>query len=190
MLSLLLKTAANELLMFALAFAILAAMWIFFIVIPWMKKKLWRGTMQKIHDEFKKILMESLPRLLAISEMESRTQPSSGKWSKKEILGHLIDSASNNHQRFVRAQLSNEVRLSDYEQEIWVKAQGYQAETWESLVQLWGAYNAHLLHLVSLIPEEKLRNRCFIGEKESVTLEFLIQDYIKHLRHHLAQILA
>lgn len=146
--------------------------------------------MQKTRDEFKKILAESLPRLLTISENESSAQPASGKWSKKEILGHLIDSASNNHQRFVRAQLSNEVRLPDYEQETWVKVQGYQTETWESLVQLWGSYNTHLLHLLSIVPEEKLHNRCFIGEKEPVTLEFLIRDYIRHLKHHLAQILG
>lgn len=176
--------------MFALAFAILAGMWVLFVLIPWIRKKPWKGkrAMQKTLNEFKQILVESVPQLLAISEHESSAQPVSGKWSKKEILGHLIDSANHNHQRFVKAQLSNDVRLPDYEQELWVKTQAYQAEPWDTLVQLWSAYNAHLLHLVSLIPEEKLHNRCFIGEGEPVTLEFLITDYVKHLKHHREQI--
>jgi hypothetical protein len=120
--------------------------------------------------------------------MESSARPEADTWSKKEILGHLLDSASNNHQRFVRAQLSSEIKLPGYEQDVWVKTQGYQTESWEDLVHLWKLYNLHLLHVVGSIPADRLNSVCFIGENEPATLEFLICDYVRHLKHHLEQI--
>ncbi|MDE3059166.1 MAG: DinB family protein, partial [Bacteroidota bacterium] len=122
-------------------------------------------------------------------ESESSVKPAPDKWSKKEILGHLIDSASNNHQRFVRAQLSAEITLPAYEQDAWVKTQAYCNESWESLVQLWKSYNRHLLHVIVSIPENMLENYCFIGDSEPVTLKSLIEDYVRHVKHHLEQIM-
>jgi hypothetical protein len=138
---------------------------------------------------FRAIALHALPALAAIDETESSSKPAQNKWSEKEILGHLIDSASNNHQRFVRAQLSADLKLPAYEQDAWVKTQDYQNEAWEDLVQPWKSYNAHLLHLVSAIPDTALHNYCFIGSSEPVTLEFLIEDYLRHVKHHLEQIL-
>src|SRR5437762_2721167 len=131
-------------------------------------------------EEFKKIVETVPAQLLSISDNESGLRPS-GKWSKKEILGHLIDSASNNHQRFVRAQLSDEISLPGYEQDSWVDVQSYNSEEWEKLIQLWKSYNLHLVHLMSQVPEEKLKNRCIIGGAEPVSLEFLMTDYVSHL---------
>jgi DinB superfamily len=145
--------------------------------------------MQKTVDEFKILLDQSSKKLAAISESDSGKKSALEKWSKKEILGHLIDSAANNHQRFVRAQSTAELRIPGYEQQVWVTAQRYQNEPWADLVQLWKSYNLHLLHIISAIPERSLGNYCFIGDDKPVTLEFVIQDYVRHLKHHLEQIL-
>ncbi len=126
----------------------------------------------------------------AISEAESVRRPAADKWSRKEILGHLVDSASNNHQRFVRAQLEEELHFPPYEQEGWVTVQRYLEEPWETIVQLWQAYNRHLLHVMAAVPESRYRHRCHSGDREPATLRDHMVDYVRHLDHHLAQILA
>jgi hypothetical protein len=139
--------------------------------------------------QLQQIIEQMENRLLAFSETETRTRPSATKWSKKEVLGHLIDSAANNHQRFVRAQLQRELTFPGYAQEDWNRVQQYQSERWGSLVRLWASYNLHLAHVMSVIPEGDGRNLCTIGGSEPVTLEFLVNDYVRHLEHHLSQIL-
>ena len=138
---------------------------------------------------FEQVLADALQRLTQISETQSEERAAPGKWSRKEILGHLIDSASNNHQRFVRTQLASEVSFPGYAQTQWVETQGYQSESWENLIQLWAGFNRHMLHLISHIPEERAYNHCVVGAGPPVTLRFLVEDYIRHLEHHLAQIL-
>jgi hypothetical protein len=144
--------------------------------------------MQETVEEMRSTIEAAARQLLAITEPGSETRPAPDKWSKKEVLGHLIDSAANNHQRFVRAQLSDELSFPGYEQEGWVATQRYQGESWEQLVRLWQSYNLHLLHLMRGVPAGKLQNRCRIGQGEPVTLEFLMTDYLRHLKHHLGQI--
>ena len=102
----------------------------------------------------------------------------------------MIDSAANNHQRFVRAQLGQELAFPGYEQERWVAVQRYQDESWEALVALWQHYNQHLLHVMECVPGDQLSRRCVIGDNDPVTLEFLMKDYVVHLKHHLEQILG
>lgn len=140
--------------------------------------------------KFEKTLNNAEQRLLKLPDSDVRKKPAEGKWSAKEILGHLIDSASNNHQRFVRAQLSSEITFPGYKQTAWVHAQDYQSEPWESLVLFWGSYNRHLMHVIAAIPSERLKGLCFVGTDEPVTLEFLVRDYIRHVNHHLEQIFA
>ena len=135
------------------------------------------------------IVDETEQRLGALSEAESQARPASDKWSRKEILGHLIDSASNNHQRFVRAQFQPQLVFPGYAQEDWNRAQQYQSEAWENLVRLWASYNRHLAHVIAAIPESAGQNSCEIGAGKPVTLEFLVADYVAHLEHHLGQIL-
>jgi hypothetical protein len=146
--------------------------------------------MQSTLDDFKSTLDHAGPQLSQITDSESQRVPSPGKWSRKQVLGHLIDSAANNHQRFVRAQLSQELVFPGYEQEKWVAVQHYQDEGWHTLVALWHQYNRHLLHLMTRVPGDQLSRRCIIGGKEPVTLEFLMKDYVDHLKHHLQQILG
>ena len=109
-------------------------------------------------------------------------------WSVKEIVGHLIDSAANNHQRFVRAQHVPRFEFPGYEQNLWMRSQDYQSCSWRELVDFWVLYNRHLAHVVRRVPAAALDIPCRIGEDESVTLGFLIEDYVRHLRHPLSQI--
>lgn len=127
--------------------------------------------------------------LRAISEAAAAVPRAAGKWSRKEILGHLIDSASNNHQRFVRAEGGATVRLPGYAQDRWVASQGYRESPWSDLIDLWSSYNRHLAHVLERIPES-LRDLPYeIGGGAAVPLSFVALDYIGHLQHHLSQIL-
>jgi len=182
----------NAFTLLLLLVALFVSVWVLSVIAKLISDKVWKGRarMQNALKELESLLSMAIPRLLALSEVESSSVPAPGKWSKKEILGHLIDSASNNHQRFVRAQLSSEIRLPEYQQEDWVRSQSYQTESWEDLVQLWRSFNLHLLHVGTLIPGERLRSMCFIGTHEPVTLEFLFIDYVRHVKHHLQQILG
>lgn len=142
---------------------------------------------QQFLDDFRNTIAAAEQKLLALSEAQSETPREPGKWSPKEIIGHLIDSASNNHQRFVRGQLENSLFLLGYEQEKWVRVQNYKSEEWKFLVGLWKSYNTHLLHVIAGIPAEGLQYEHALQGKE-VTLEFIAKDYLEHLKHHLNQI--
>lgn len=184
--------AGNASALLLLLAALLVSVWLLSVLSKWITEKVWKGKarMQNSLKEFESLLSMALPLLHSISESESSTRPAPDKWSKKEILGHLVDSASNNHQRFVRAQLSSEIRLPEYEQDHWVRAQSYQTESWEDILELWKSFNLHLLHVAARIPVDKTNSLCFIGESEPVTLEFLFSGYVHHLKHHLQQILT
>ncbi|MFH0990890.1 MAG: DinB family protein [bacterium] len=151
----------------------------------------WKGQsiMRDIIDELSATVRQTVPQLQKLTERDAGEHRVPGKWSKKEILGHLIDSASNNHQRFVRIQLSSELRMPDYDQEVWVATQNYQSERWEQLVQFWHHYNLHLIHVLHQIPDKKLGSVCFVGQNEPITFDILLKEYVEHLNHHLDQIL-
>jgi len=150
-------------------------------------------------DDFKQTIEAAPPRLLLISEGQSEQARAGDHWSSKQIIGHLIDSAANNHARFVMAQLKDDLLFAGYEQDGWVRVQQYQNVPWPQLVELWRAYNLHLLHVMSCVPQEKLMNQCTrhslhkiafetVSESDPVTLEYLMKDYVVHLKHHLSQI--
>jgi hypothetical protein len=145
--------------------------------------------MKQLADELHSEIAASYPRLRALSETQVSGPRAEGKWSRKEILGHLIDSAANNHQRFVRAQMVDAFEWPGYEQNEWVRAHGYRDQTWTELLGLWLALNSHVARVIELVPDSKANTRCIIGGGGAVTLEWLIQDYVRHLRHHLTQIL-
>lgn len=155
-------------------------------------------TYQDFLRDFEETIRSATARLQEISADES-SQSSDGEWSSKQILGHLIDSAANNQQRFVRGQFADHLEFPGYEQEQWVSAQKYNDESWPDLIELWRAYNMHLLHVVSVIPEPVLTQQrdkhsldqiAFntVEHRAPTTLEYLIRDYIDHLKHHLDQI--
>lgn len=127
------------------------------------------------------------PLLSSINEKDFSYKASAEKWSKKEILGHLIDSAANNHQRFVRLQFEHEPVIS-YNQNNWARFSYHQTTPTDSLIKFWTGYNKHLLHIISEIPEKYYPNICVMSTGDRVSLEFLITDYVKHQEHHLKQI--
>jgi hypothetical protein len=127
------------------------------------------------------------PLLRQLDETQYSFKVSELKWSKKEILGHLIDSAANNHQRFIRTQFEEEPFIK-YDQNNWNHFNFYQHASGESLISLWQSYNLHLAHLIKHIPEKNLALLCRVSEDKSLSLEFLINDYVVHQEHHLKQI--
>lgn len=135
-----------------------------------------------------KDLVEKIPSdLKNISEEEFSMRSDPSKWSKKQLLGHLIDSVANNHQRFIRTQYENTPSLS-YEQNKWNELNHYQELESKQLIQLWTSYNQHLVEIIKRIPEENLKRECYISIEKKVNLGFLIDDYVLHLEHHLHQI--
>jgi hypothetical protein len=140
-------------------------------------------------DRLAAILDEAPGRLAAISAEDAARRSLPGRWSPQEILGHLIDSASNNHQRFVRAQIFPSLADPGYDQENWVAVQSYAAEPWPDLVQLWLLFNRHLLHLMLTVGDDALSNPISIRGAAPVPLSHVMIDYVRHLEHHLKQIL-
>jgi hypothetical protein len=145
--------------------------------------------MRQTAVQLKAIVDQTESRLFKMTEPEGSMPSRASRWSKKEVLGHLIDSASNNHQRFVRAQIEGALTFPGYAQDGWNRAQQYQSESWANLVALWTSYNRHLAHVMAAIPGEAALNLCVIGKGDPITLEFLVTDYLTHLEHHLQQIL-
>jgi len=149
-------------------------------------------TSRGLADLVEDVLRRELPVLRAIPDGPETSRPNrpSGKgWSRREELGHLIDSALNNHQRIVRAALEPSYAGPGYEPDGWVAAHRYAGQPWPALVDLWQAHNAILVPLVRGIPDGKLSTPCVVGDDPPITLGFLVDDYVLHMRHHLDQIL-
>ena len=138
--------------------------------------------------------------LFEITDEQASRKPAPGKWSKKEVLGHLIDSATNNHKRFVLAQYTDDLNFDGYEQDKWVEAQKYNEADWELLVNIFMTMNSHIVHIMKNTPLEVLTRKRknhnlhkiawkTVPENEGTTLEYFYQDYIGHMKHHLNQIL-
>ena len=126
--------------------------------------------------------------LRRVSAEESRTPILPGGWSRKQLLGHLINSASNNHQRFVRASLQDSLEFPGYDQNGWAQVQAAEEADWSLLVTLWASYNRYLAHVIARLPPAKMEVPIRIGQDEPVTLKFVAEDYLRHMVHHLGQI--
>jgi hypothetical protein len=132
----------------------------------------------------------ALPNLGAIGEERAAEPITPGKWSRKQVIGHLIDSALNNEQRFVRGQLGPALTFPGYAQDEWVKVQAHQERSWADLLTLWTVLNRHLIHVLEHFDARTLETPCTIGSGAPVTLRYIAEDYVRHLRHHLAQVLT
>jgi len=160
-----------------------------------------QGSYQQFLEEFRDTIVSATARLRDIPEAQSGEKNSPDDWSAKETIGHLIDSAANNHQRFVRAQFTDDLVFPGYVQDQWVSSQNYRNESWAEVIQLWSSYNLHLVHVASAIREDVLTKPRtphtldqiafnLVDKNDPATLEYLIRDYLDHLRHHLNQIFA
>lgn len=146
--------------------------------------------MQDESEQLLRVIEAAEPRLRAVGAEASARPVLPGGWSSRQVLGHLIDSASNNHQRFVRAALQPSLELPGYDQDGNVRVQAVQEADWELLVTLWAAYNRYLAHVIAHLPAGQLEVPCRIGAGAPVTLRFLVTDYLRHLLHHLRQLQA
>jgi hypothetical protein len=143
----------------------------------------------KTATELRDVVDTVLPRLEAITDAEASLRPSPDKWSNKEVLGHLLDSACNNQQKFVRTMAESGVNFPGYEQDFWIASQKYNNADWGDLVSLWRVYNRHIAHIIEHAEPALLSNLINIGGVGTYTLEFMMEDYVVHLKHHLKQIL-
>src|SRR5271169_3585628 len=128
--------------------------------------------MKELSEKLLSVIEGAEPRLRAITALESSKPILSGGWSRKQVIAHLIDSASNNHQRFVRAALQSSLQFPGYDQEGNVRVQAIRQAEWHMLVALWTAYNRYLAHVIAHVPASKLDTPCCIGSGNPVTLGF------------------
>jgi mannose-6-phosphate isomerase-like protein (cupin superfamily) len=137
-------------------------------------------------------LVNEVPQQIQAFSVEEMTQrPAPGKWSKREILGHLCDSALHNWQRFCLAQQTDgDLRHTRYQQDILVKLNNWQGQATAEIIQLWAGLNAQIVAVLKNLPKEKLQSTIVLPNGEPATLEFLIEDYLVHLEHHLGQVFS
>jgi hypothetical protein len=139
-------------------------------------------------NELRAETTQAAARLRRLGEADVTRERGAGKWVKKEILGHLIDSAANNHQRFVRAQLTRSFVWPGYDQEVWVPLHHYRDRAWTELVDLWVSLNKHVASVIEHVPGAALATPCTIGDNAGHDLEWWMRDYLRHLKHHLSQL--
>ena len=134
-------------------------------------------------------LIDEIPlRLKKLPLSQADLKPSPTKWSRKEELGHLLDSAANNHQRIVRTQLEDKPKMPGYDGNAWVKLHRYQQRSWPEMIDLWRAFNQQLLVAAEAVPDPAWSRTCTIADSQALTLKFVFEDYIEHMIHHLRHI--
>jgi hypothetical protein len=143
---------------------------------------------EELGREFLARIEAAKTQLRGITEEQAGQRYREGGWTRKQLLGHLLDSAANNEQRFVRAALYSQFECPGYEQEPWVAIHGYDEMSWAALLTAWLSRNAMLAEIVRRIDAGRLGAPISIGGKPAVTLEWVIRDYCRHLDHHVAQI--
>jgi hypothetical protein len=144
--------------------------------------------MQEISEKLLSVIAVAEPKLRKVRVEESTNPILPGGWSRKQVIGHLIDSASNNHQRFVRACLQESLEFPSYDQEGCVRLQAPQEADWSMLIALWVDYNRYLAHIIARLPASKLETVCRVGKEGEMPLRSLVTGYLSHLLHHLGQI--
>ena len=148
-------------------------------------------TQLKIEADLRIIIEGSVTAFTSITKDEWFKKSNPSKWSKLQILGHLIDSALTNLRRFVMTQYAPEQKII-YHQDEWVDIQKYQRGDVEELIELWRLLNLQIARVMHTIPDDRLQNLCDTGKDQTEyhSLAFLIADYVEHLKHHLKQIIG
>jgi hypothetical protein len=138
----------------------------------------------ELRERLEAVLRSAMPWLLTISEAEASVPEREGKWSAKQVIGHLIDSAVNNLARIMRMQIEVGPSLPGYEQMAWVSLQHYAEREWAQVLALWFALNEQVAWTIGHVEQARLANRGVVAG-EPLTLGFLIEDYVAHMEHHL-----
>ena len=134
-------------------------------------------------------LTEGLRLFSGVDDALSAERPKPDDWCAREIVGHLIDSACNNHRRWILGQTPGLSKFDGYEQDLWVSRNAYADESWGDLVALWAAYNRHLRHVIARTPAGHMAMSAMSPDGDGpVSVGFLMQDYVGHIRHHLEQV--
>jgi len=129
-------------------------------------------------------------QLRSLGDEAIEARPTPDDWSVKEIIGHLVDSASNNHQRFVRLQVADDLVFPDYSQDndAWVSIQSYQEAHWNDLLDLWRYFNLHLARIIRTVNEDCIDHKWVVDKHTPIALGELMIDYLRHLKDHLQHI--
>jgi hypothetical protein len=143
----------------------------------------------ELSEQLATVVRQALPWLQALTEASASRPEKTGKWCAKEVMGHLTDSAINNHARMMRLQIETEPSLPGYEQMAWVGLQRYADREWVKVLTVWVALNEHFASAVGRIDKVLLANKGIVAGGE-LTLGFLIEDYIAHMEHHLRALKA
>jgi len=144
--------------------------------------------MQEVADELRHLIVTFVPMMRELNDAEIAIRPRPKKWARKEVLGHLIDSASNNHQKFVRMMAQPHLNFVGYKQDDWVDLQNYAAADWRQMIGLWESYNQLIAYLIETVKPEHLSHTINVEDAGPFTLEFIMPDYVEHMKHHLRQI--
>jgi DinB superfamily len=145
--------------------------------------------MQIIIHELLEVVRQYNHKILAIPDAEFSAKPVPRKWSKIEVLGHLIDSAQNNLRRFICGQYEEPPGLITYDQDLWVTANQYRHASKDEMIQLWTLLNQRIASVLQAMPPNIYGKLCPTATGGSQTLDWFAADYVKHLKHHLNQIL-
>lgn len=148
--------------------------------------------LRSISHEIRKLSFEWEERLSVLPEDIVITRLNRQGRNIKQIIGHLIDSASNNHQRMVRLQYTSNLIFPDYtlENDMWISIQQHQQEDWQEMLQLWKYFNLHIAHCISHTDRSWMNNEWSDGKRDPVSLRDIIFDYLAHLTMHLGEIRA
>jgi hypothetical protein len=147
--------------------------------------------MKETITTLRQIVESFVPKLSAIDGETFSAKPQPQKWSKNEVLGHLVDSAQNNLRRFICAQYEARPPQILYKQDFWVSANGYVNYWQADIIGLWRLVNLQICHVLENMPEENYQQLCSTSPDPDYTqtLEWLAADHVKHLKHHLNQII-
>src|SRR5580692_1794207 len=143
--------------------------------------------MQRL-KQLRAVIDEIPSRLKELQIARVELKPSPSKWSPKEELRHLLDSAANNHQRIVRTQLEDKPKMPGYDGDAWVELHRYQQRDWQEMIELWRDLNQQLLAAAEAVPDSAWSGTCTIAHFQPLTLKFVFEDYIDHMLHHLTHI--
>jgi hypothetical protein len=145
--------------------------------------------MNSLPERLARVIANEEPGLLDVTEQAANSRPGATEgWSRKQELGHLIDSATNNCVRFIRAALEGQYSGPSYDGRGWVELGGYAEMRWTDLVDTWALLNKAIVPVLRRIPQERLSAQCRIADASPVSLQFIIEDYILHMQHHLDHI--